>query len=483
MSHPVRERPATGGGEPPSPLAAQAKPRAAEAASRASERAEMAERVRALRLDDSEVPAPPGRGRRWFWAIAMVLASAAVLFGFREHVSRWASELFSRVREVDSITVTFESSVEVVLDTTGYVMAGTMGKVSAGIPGTIIELTADEGDKVTAGQVLGRLDDTQYRADLEQAEAGLALAQARLDEALEGARQEDVEQARAALAQAEAARELASKQLDRARQLGDTLAPAEFDRIEAGHEEAVARVEQLTQALRATEAGPRREQIDALEAEVERAEALVEKARYFVRCTGLVAPIAGTITERSATLGESVLPEAIMNSLFVIADLGELDAEIDVQEQDLAEVRLEQPCVVTIEAYPDREYAGRLNWFSPVFNRQRGVCRAKVRILDPDEKLMPDMNCRVRVLREESPDGLRQIARLPAEAVVRRPDGAFVYVLDVKVARRRSVELGPAADGKVEVSDGLRSGELVLLPGREPLADGEPVHLRRPDGD
>ena len=437
----------------------------------------MAQRVRALRLDESEVSVPAGR--RWSWWLALVVVVAAAFFGARGQLSRWAAGIFTPAREVDSVTATLESSVEVVLDTTGYLVAGTLGKVSASIPGTVVELNADEGDKVAAGQVLGRLDDTQYRADLAQATAGLALAEARLEESLQGSRAEDVEQARAALEQAEAQRDLAAKQAERARQLKDTIAPAEFDRIEASHKEAEARVEQMKQALREVEAGPRREQIDALRAEVQTAQARVDKAQYFVECTELVSPFSGTVTERTVALGESVLPEAIMNSLFTIADLSVLDAEIDIQEQDLASIRLGQPCVVTTEAYPDREYPGRLKWRSPVFNRQRGICRAKVRILEPDDKLMPDMNCRVRVLQKESPDGLKQVVRLPTEAIVRRSDEAFVHVLDGQFARRRQVELGRSADGQTEVYQGLRSGEIVLFPGDEPLADGQRVRLRR----
>lgn len=437
-------------------------------------------RVRALRLDEAEIAAPRGWARRrWRWLLALAAACAAVILGARAaYLGGLGSDIFSRAREVESVTATSEPSVEVVLDTTGYVAAETVGKVSACIPGTVTEICVEEGQEVTTGQVLGRLDDAQYRADLAQAKAGLAVAKARLEELRKGSRQEEIEQAKAALKQAEAQRDLVVKQHGRADQLKDTIAPAEYDRIQAGHREAEARVEQLAQALRALETGPRREQIAALEAEVERAQALVDKAQDFVSRAELTSPIDGTVVERSVELGQSVLPEAMVSTLFVIADLSRLEAEIDIQEQDVANVRSGQPCVVTTEAYPDRQYSGRLDWLSPVFNRQRGVCRAKVRILQPDAMLMPDMNCRVRVLKEESSDGFQQVVRLPSGAVVRRGDQACVYVLDGQFARRREIQLGRLEAGLAEVQKGIRSGEVVLLPGQQPLADGQRVRLR-----
>lgn len=453
-------------------------------------RGEMAQRVRALRLDDTEAAIPAGwRGRRWLWWLALATAcAAAVLFGGRalSEKSRLVVDFFTPAHEVGSVTVTAESSVEVVLDTTGYVAAETEGKVSSSIAGTITELEVDEGDKVAAGQVLARVDDTQYRTDLDQANAGLALAKARLEDAVQGARQEEVEQAKAALAQAEANRDMVAKHLERAQQLKDTIAPAEFDRVEASHKEAEARVSQMEQALRALQLGPRREQIAALEADVKRAQALVDKAQYFISCTELKAPFSGTVLERNASLGGSVFPEATMGavrSLFRIADLSRLNVEIDVQEQDLAKTHVGQPCVVTTEVYPDREYRGRLEWLSPVFNRQRAICQAKVRILDADEKLMPDMNCRVRILQKDSPEGLKQVIRLPAEAIVHESGETLVYVLEEGSARRREVELGPSADGRAEVEKGLRAGEIVLLPGEEPLTDGQRVRLRAQTAD
>jgi RND family efflux transporter MFP subunit len=437
----------------------------------------MAERVRALRFEKQEfVKHPRSRGRGiWIGALGLALV-VSVVYGYRHG---WQFPALRPSPELETLAVARERPLEILLDTTGYIAARHNVKVNPRVPGTVVELKIEEGQRVRKDDVLARLDDGQYRADYEQARAALSAAEAALAEAKLGARDEEIGRARAMLAQAEAHQVLARQQRRRAEKLKTTIAPAELERAEAGAREADAAVVQASEGVRLLERGPRQERLSALAAEVDRAKALVAKAQYFFDGTQIRAPVDGTVVQKSIELGETVRAEGLAGTSFCsLADLGQLQVEIDIQERDLAAIHVGQPCLVLPEAYPDREYPGRVEWMSPIYNRQRGVRRVKVEILKPDELLAPDMNCRVQVLEKAPPAAADKVVRLPVEAVQGEGQRQFVWLLDDGLARRRAVTLGAAAEGKVEIQAGLTGGETVLMPGAQPLSEGQTVRVR-----
>ncbi len=442
-----------------------------------SNRSAITERVRALRLEKQELMGSPRR--RWrgvcLFLLLIGLGSSAV-YGYTQG---WKIPQLRSAPEMETLPAARERALDILLDTTGYVAARHLVKVNPRVPGTVVELAIEEGQRVCKGDLLARLDDGQYRADLDQARAALSAAQAALAEAKLGAREEEVARARALLAQAEAQRQLAGSQLRRAEKLKNTISPAELERAQAMAREAEAAVTQAREGLKLLQRGPRPERIAALTAEVDRAKALMAKAQYFFDGTQIRAPSDGTVLQKSVELGETVRAEALAgNNFCTLGNLDQLLVEIDIQERDLASIRVGQPCLVLPEAYPDREYQGRVEWMSPVYNRQRGVRRVKIEIVKPDNLLAPDMNCRVQILEKAPPAESDKVVRLPAEAVRSEGNTRFVWLLDDGVARRRDVKLGASAEGKVEIRAGLDGGETVLLPESQPLIEGQSVRVR-----
>jgi RND family efflux transporter MFP subunit len=441
----------------------------------------MSDRVRALRLNKAQVLTRRPRRKRWLALLLLVLLAGGGLYLYRLKAGRG---LLANEMEVDAVAATYQRPLDIVLDATGYVITHSVVKISPRVPGVVAELHVEEGQKVHKGDLLARLDDGQYRADLDQAKAILASAQAQYEEARRGTRREDLRKARAALAQAEAQQELQAKDLVRAKQLQGTISPAEYDRTEAAQLQAKASADQFREALHLLELGPREERLAALAADVENAKALVAKAQFFYDGTRITSPVNGTVLQRSVELGEMLHMETIAGSMCTIADLNTLEAEVDVQERDLAELRTGQPCLITTEAYPDREYRGRVQWFAPVYNRQRGVRRIKIAIVAPDELLSPDMNCRVQVLKSAPPANAGQVVHLPQKAILDAVDavdgatGKIAFVCDNGVARRRPVQIGTISGGKVEVLKGIQPGDIVLIPGDKALEDGQRVRPR-----
>ncbi|MEX0610898.1 MAG: efflux RND transporter periplasmic adaptor subunit [Pirellulales bacterium] len=421
---------------------------------------------------ERRVPVAPRRRRRRFLFLgALVLAT--IVLGARRYVG-----LFQNVAEVDVVSVESQLSAATVLDTSGYLMAKTKVLVNSKIPGTIVELPIDEGAKVQERELLARLDGDEYAADLAAAKAGLAQTRARLSELEAGARPEEIRQAQALLDQANAGAEFARQDFERAKRLKNTISDQEFERAKANFEEAQASADHQTHTLALLKKGARPEQISAARADVERAQANVDKAAFWYESTKVLSPITGTVLERQLELGERIGPEVIGAGICVVANLDEMEVEVDVQERELVHIQVGQPCRIEPEAYPNRLYKGRVSRIMPVANRQRGVVQIRVEVLNDDSKLLPEMNCRIVVLREGSSFTPDDRLRVPKVAVLGQPDDPYVFVIDGNFARKRPVKLGAEHDGAMIVKEGVFAGEQVILPLDPPLSDGQPVRKR-----
>jgi multidrug efflux pump subunit AcrA (membrane-fusion protein) len=436
----------------------------------------MSERVMALRLDKGNVVSPPRHRRKW-WLLLFCLLLAIGIYAYS---TRPAISSLLPARQMDAITLVAEDPVPAVLSTTGYVVARSVANISPRVPGTVVEVNFEEGQPVRKGDLLVRLDDTQFLADLNGAKATLAATQARLDELRKGAREVELLQAQSSVDQAEARRKMLETEYRRLETLAGSISPSELNRARAGFEEARAILEGAQHALKLLQLGAREERILAVEGEVATAKAAVDRAQYLYDGTNLRAPVSGTVIERTIEVGEVLRfdTQTLTASTCKIADLEHLEIEIDIPERDIAGIRLGQKCRITTEAYPDRQYAGQLDWLAPVYINQRGVRQAKITITNADDKLAPDMNCQVQIYNEAPPDDQAKIVRVPAAAVQRQAQDAFVYVLVGDAARRRQVELGSQKDDTIEVVGGLANGETVLLFGDEPPRDGQRVKAR-----
>ena len=413
------------------------------------------------------------RRRRWRW-LAVLAALAAVGWGvgqqlMPEHATAW-----------DTYTFTGEAPRDVLLDLSGSVVPRTRIAISTQVGGILarVHLPA-EGQQVEAGALLFEIDDSRYRAEYLQAEAALATAAAQLSELENGTREEEKEQAAASLEQAKAHLSLMIRECERFRKLHskNAVTVAELDKSEKALVEARLKVRSEQANFDLVHKGPRDEKIAAARAEVQRAQANRDRAEYDFGRTKIYAPADGmatsyTLLERNVDAGESIQPYTALCSL---ADLTDMEAEVDVQERDLGALVIGGPCEVIPDAYPDRVYRGKVNRKQPIVNRQRGVVQVKVTIDQPDEYLLPDMNVRVMLLNRPTHENLPEV---PLRALVPDRGAPVVFVLDAQAARLRHIETGATVGDRVQVRDGLRPGDRVILPGEQALQDGQPVQVQ-----
>ena len=216
--------------------------------------------------------------------------------------------------------------------------------------------------------------------------------------------------------------------------------------------------------------GPRQEEIDSLRGQVEQAKGAVAYAETNLDNTVIRAPVTGTILERAVEKGEFVTTSFVGDRgakgyVVSLADLNDLEVELDISQNDFAKLHSGQHGVITTDAFPDRKYDGFIKEISPEANRQKATVQIKVKVEKPDDYLRPEMNASVAFLADR--EAGRRSGQRPARPVVIVPaaavrDGAVFVVLDGR-AVRRAVKTGAASGTGVRIEEGLIGGEDVIV--------------------
>src|ERR1017187_3942313 len=374
----------------------------------------------------------------------------------------------------------------VILNATGYIVAAHKIEVAAKVIGRVKWIGVDKGDRVKEGEVIVRLEDDEYQAQLTQAKGQLASLQANLDRALNGSRPEEIAQALANVNTAQSDLDNARITLDRDKRLArdGVLSQQVIDDAQARYDNALHRVDSLQKSLDLLKLGPRKEDIDSLRGQVEQARGALNYAETNLANTIIRAPVTGTILERAVEKGEFVTTSFVGDRgakgyVVSLADLDDLEVELDIAQNDFAKLHAMQHGAVTTDAYPDLKYAGFIKEISPEANRQKATVQIKVKVEKPDGHLRPEMNASVAFLSDEKP---APAGSAPSKPVVMVPgaavrEGAVFVVLDGR-AMRRAVKTGAASNQSVRIDEGLIGGEDVIIGPPAGLKDGDKVRTK-----
>jgi RND family efflux transporter MFP subunit len=381
----------------------------------------------------SEAPAPPlgvpragFLRRRWRWVLFLGVPLLVIGgLGLRAR-----SQRSGEVVDKALVAVSKKGDLEVTVLETGRIEPRAQAQVKSRVGGQVVQVTVEEGEKVKVGQGLLRLEPTDYQREVARGEA-------------------EVEQERLAA-------EYAALQLRRAEkaQAGAIAPQAELD--QARHEAAQAR------------------------AKLEAGKVGLATARDRLRYTSIEAPIAGTVTQRGINPGEVVVPGVTSTfegkPLMVIADLSTLLVKIDLNQIDVAKVRLGQKADVTVDALPGKKYTASVTKVAPAAvaptHGQQGApdvfpVEATLGAQPGLEEIKPGMTADVRILVETHKD----VLTLPIEAVVTTNEKSQVTLIEggegtgrpAKAAGKRDVKVGARNDRELEITAGLKPGERVLI--------------------
>jgi RND family efflux transporter MFP subunit len=401
-----------------------------------------------LRID-RDAPAPAVR--RALWRNAALTVAAVAVLGTVIALARRGGAVPVQVVVAGAAGGTSAVAGATSVTANGYVVARTRASVSAKVAGRLASLQVSEGSFVRRGEVIARLENADYRAQVTQAEAGLATARA---ESIEAAAERD-----------QAARE--------ARRLREIR--VQNPQLVAVQDVEAADTRAATAAARA----------DAAAARVQAAEAARRFAEASLENTLIRAPFTGTVLRKEAEVGEVVAPSVggglTRGAVVTMADLATLEVEVDVNEAYIGRVHGGQDARIVLDAYPDTGFRGRARQVVPTADRQRATVQVKVVILDRDPRILPEMGARVDFLAPE-PAGetasATPVIRVPAAAVREHEGATVVWLVRDGRLEPRAVTAGPVSAGYREVRSGLAGGELLLVGGVENPRAG--VRVRTP---
>ena len=336
------------------------------------------------------------------------------------------------------------------LDASGYVVARREATVSAKVAGKVERGTIQEGEHVTAGQVLATLDDSNARAALDQAAA----------------------QAQAAAAGVRVAQVTLSEQApkySRSQKLhgGGWLSDDDLETAQAAYDSA-------------------RENLALSQRQAAAAKATVEVYRRSEDDTIVRAPFDGVVTSLAAQPGEIVAPVAgggfTRTGICTIVDMASLEVDVDVAESFISRVTPGMPASVKLDAYPDWEIPAQVITVIPTADRSKATVTVRVGIKTRDPRIVPEMGAHVAFL-SPAPAASATASRavlVPPDAVQTEDSGqSVVYVITDGKAERRAVRLGDRnAAGQLIVA-GLSPGETVAVEGADHLKDGASVKIAK----
>jgi RND family efflux transporter MFP subunit len=369
-----------------------------------------------LRIERDEPP----RGRRFLGpvvgTVAVVAVGAALLW------ARRSGTVAIRPPEVTTtrIALVTPTQASTVLTASGYIVARSKAEISPKSVGRIAWLNLEEGQRVKKGELVARLESQELEAQKRQYLATRDQILAQLENA-----KRDRERAKALLE----------------------------DRI--GTQQAFDAADAQVRSLTA--------QIASVEQQVRYTEELIKNAEIY-------APIDGVVTVKKAFLGETVAPQGFGGAgsagatFAVIVDLGSLEMEADINEQNLGKLSLGQPAQVALDAWPDRPYKARLRQIVPTADRQKGSVKVKVEMLDRDARVLPEMSCRVVFLdpAAKPAEGAKSKVMVPAASVVEVDGQKGALFVGGDRALFRPLVLGAASGSQIEVVSGAAGGEEIV---------------------
>lgn len=287
-------------------------------------------------------------------------------------------------------------------------------ELSFKLPGRVRERLVDEGETITSGQIVARLDPEDLRHEVEGRRGDVKAAQAALTELERGFRVEEIAQADAVLRRIEAEDERIRVDFRRQKNLyaKEVISARDFDAARAAYEGSRARVREARERLKLLRSGPRTETIDQARARLRTAEAALGLAETRLGYADLLSPVSGLVLSKNIEPGEQV---AAGTPVITVGVLDDVWVRAYISETDLGRVKVGQQATVTTDTYPGKKYRGHVSFISPEAEftprnvqtekeRVKLVYRIKVVIPNRERELKPGMPADVEI-QEKAGDG------------------------------------------------------------------------------
>jgi RND family efflux transporter MFP subunit len=320
------------------------------------------------------------------------------------------------------------------LTASGYVVAQRKAAIASKGTGRLIFLGVVEGDQVKKNQIIGRLEDNDIVAQLEQAKANLGLQEAGLKDVQNTLNRQ---------------KDLFSKGLS---------SQQEYDLSEANYNKTLASIEVAKAGIKAAE---------------------VAMENTLIR-----APFDGTVLTKNAEIGEIVAPfggsTTSKTAVVTIADMKSLLVEADVSESNIEKIKPDQDCEIILDAYPEKSYQGFVFKIVPTADRSKATVLVKVGFKNYDSRVLPEMSAKVNFFTEKIDESLTEqkpVLVIPNSSVRNENGKSYVFKVVNDKAKKIEIKVGQKFGDFVEVVTGLSSGDQIIDSLTDKINDGSEVKL------
>ena len=401
----------------------------------------MQEDISKLKIEKAPAAFRTKRQKKLFyWIGALLIILLSGLFYFEG--------IFTPAVSVELVSVVqmYPSQAFTLLNASGYVVAQRKAAVASKVTGLLVSMTVEEGSRVKKGQIIARLENEDVTAARDQAEANLNVSRYNL------------EQAKAELQDATLA-------FNRNKELlpHDYISRADYDASEARFKKATAAV-------------------DAAEAAIKANKAALQAANVSIEYTLIRAPFDAVVLTKDADVGDIVTPIGAAAdakaAVVTIADMDSLQVEVDVSESNLGNVQVGQPCEIQLDALPDSHFQGVVHMIVPTADRSKATVMVKVRFIDKDPRILPEMSAKVAFLsRTVKPDEQKPRTVVNSNAVIIHKDKNLVFLVKDNRAFETPVTIGEKLGDMIEVLNGVKAGDKVVLKPVDKLRDGKRIKI------
>jgi RND family efflux transporter MFP subunit len=389
-----------------------------------------------LRIDKTKAAFRPRRRKRIVLVILVILG--LVLSGIL-----YIHGIFTPPLQVQVATVTqvYPSQALTVLNASGYVVPQRKSALASKVTGRLVWLGVEEGNCVKKDQIVARLESDDVAAAKNQAVANVNAARSNLE-----------------LAKAELKEATLNLERNTALLSKGFVAKSVYDAALARYEKAVAAVE-------------------AAEATIKANLAALESANINVEYTLIRAPFDAVVLTKNADIGDIVTPIGAAanakSAVVTIADMDSLRVEADVSESNLGQIKLGQPCEIQLDALPGERFRGAIHMIVPTADRSKATVMVKVRFINKDSRILPEMSAKVAFLsRPATPEEQKPRIAINQSAIVNRKGKERVFLVKEKRVVETPIKLGAKMGDMIEVLDGIKVGDQVVLNPPERLRNG-----------
>jgi RND family efflux transporter MFP subunit len=346
--------------------------------------------------------------------------------------------------QVASVSQTYPSQTFTLLNASGYVVAQRKAALASKVTGRIIELNVEEGSRVNKGDIIARLESDDVKSLRDQATANLSTARSNL------------ESARANLQDATLA-------FNRNQQLVKKgyIAQADFDTSDARHKNAKAAVA-------------------AAESSVKASASALKGAEVSIDYTILRSPFDAVVLTKNADIGDIVTPIGatanVQSAVVTVADMDSLIVEVDVSESNIRNVTSGQPCEIQLDALPDARFRGQVHMIVPTADRSKATVMVKVRFVDKDSRILPEMSAKVAFLsREVAPEEMKSFTAINHTALITKNGVKKIFLVEGGRVKEVDVTTGKQMGDMVEILQGAKAGDKIVLNPSAKLHNGSKI--------